>query len=130
MGGWEAQRKCVRCMQGVCCGFCTNFHQVHSGRWYLLSAGDGSVLNLFAHARARTCPDFLRRFLAMHRRSAGRASEIVMQLTSGASVRREPVRPRRLVLLRLQNMRNQKNKLQHTVIVIANITMFFTGSEI
>jgi hypothetical protein len=26
MGGWEAQRKCVRCMQGVCCGFCTNFN--------------------------------------------------------------------------------------------------------
>jgi hypothetical protein len=22
MGGWEAQRKCVRCMQGVCGGFC------------------------------------------------------------------------------------------------------------
>jgi hypothetical protein len=22
----EAQRKCVRCMQGVCCGFCTTFN--------------------------------------------------------------------------------------------------------
>ena len=33
-------------------------------------------------------------------------------------------------IISLQNMRNQKNKLQHTVIVIANITMFFTGSEI
>ena len=21
MGGWEAQRKCVSCMQGWCCGF-------------------------------------------------------------------------------------------------------------
>ena len=26
MGGWEAQRKCVHCIQGVCCGFCNNFN--------------------------------------------------------------------------------------------------------
>jgi hypothetical protein len=35
----------------------------------------------------------------LHRRSAGRASEIVMQPTSRASVRREPARTRRLVLM-------------------------------
>jgi hypothetical protein len=89
---------------------------LHAGSaqgWDLLPAGllDSSVLQVFAHARARTCPASLRRLLAgrgravvlaMHRRSAGRASEIVMQPTSGASVRREPARPRRLVLMRLQ----------------------------
>jgi hypothetical protein len=62
-----------------------------------------SVLQVFAHARARTCPPVAGRavVLAMLRQSAGRASEIVMQPTSGASVRREPARPRRLVLMRL-----------------------------
>jgi hypothetical protein len=79
---------------------------LHAGSaqgWDLLPAGllDSSVLQVFAHARARTCPASLRRLLAgrgravvlaMHRRSAGRASEIVMQPTSGASVRREPAK--------------------------------------
>ena len=44
----------------------------------------------------------------LHRRSAGRASEIVMQPTSGASVRREPARPCRLVLMRPQESEEQE----------------------
>ena len=71
---------------------------------------DSSVLQVLAHARARTCPGSptaclpaaAAQWCLLHRRSAGRASEIVMQPTSGASVRRKPARPRRLVLMRLQ----------------------------
>ncbi len=74
--------------------------------WDSLPAGLlDRVLQVFAHARARTCPASLRRLLAgcgrarvlaMHGLSAGRALEIVMMC---ASVRREPARQRRLVLM-------------------------------
>ena len=69
-----------------------------------------------------------RSYSAIHRRSgqAGLASEIVMQSTSGASIRGEPALPRRFVLMQLHASEEPENKLQHSrAIVIANITMFF-----
>jgi hypothetical protein len=72
---------------------------LHAGSaqgWDLLPAGllDSSVLQVFAHARARTCPASLRRLLAgrgravvlaMHRRSAGHYRQFEKKIVSKVS---------------------------------------------